>query len=166
MLTVIILNTTKWKWCAVWCPKTGKFVAQRKDKNNRSVYMHRLILGVPAGLQVDHRNMDPLDNKRANIRICSGSENMCNRRKQCNNVSGFKGVSWYRWNGKKGGKWKAQIRYRQRWYFTGYFDYPIAAAKAYDCVATKLHGRFARTLSRLPHSNLAYTSQSVPLVQS
>lgn len=47
-----------------------------------SIAMHRLILGFPKypEFQVDHINHNGLDNRRVNIRICTASENIRNRR--------------------------------------------------------------------------------------
>lgn len=37
-------------------------------------YMHRLILGVKKGQEVDHKNRNGLDNRRANLRIATSSQ--------------------------------------------------------------------------------------------
>lgn len=42
----------------------------------------------------DHINQNPLDNRKANLRIVTNSKNLFNRGKNTNNTSGFKGVSW------------------------------------------------------------------------
>jgi hypothetical protein len=56
--------------------------------------MHREILGLQRGdgLCVDHLNRDPLDNRRANLRICSQAENMQNRAIDGRGNSRFRGV--------------------------------------------------------------------------
>lgn len=60
--------------------------------------LHRQLLGlVPldsTDIKVDHKNNDKVDNRRANLRLCTCSENSCNRAKQSNNRSGIKGVCW------------------------------------------------------------------------
>lgn len=48
----------------------------------RTVRMHRHIMGTPKGLVTDHVNHNPLDNRKENLRICTQSENMRNRRDQ------------------------------------------------------------------------------------
>ena len=49
----------QWNWCAAWCPITRSFYATRRDYtvNRRlgiTVPMHRVIMGMPTGVQVDH----------------------------------------------------------------------------------------------------------------
>src|SRR5688572_14268873 len=45
-------------------------------QGGRKVYMHRLILGAPRGMDVDHENRDGLDNRRCNIRVATRSQNI------------------------------------------------------------------------------------------
>lgn len=45
----------------------------------KTILMHRLIMVVQSGLDVDHRNHLKLDNRRCNLRICTRSENNRNR---------------------------------------------------------------------------------------
>lgn len=105
--------------------------------------MHRLILDVPKGAEVDHINGNGLDNRRRNLRICTRSENQWNRRLAPNNTSGFKGV--YRFQG----KWRAQIQSFGKKIHIGLYETRIEAARAYDEVAIKCHGDFAATNKRL-----------------
>jgi len=55
------------------------------------------------GLQIDHINGDPWDNRIENLRIATPSQNQANRKKGMGCTSEYKGVSYYR------GKWTAQI---------------------------------------------------------
>jgi hypothetical protein len=67
----------QWKWHA-HKDKNGKlWYAERADKSRKPklVKMHREILRTPAGLVVDHRNGNGLDNRRVNIHSCTTAEN-------------------------------------------------------------------------------------------
>lgn len=47
-----------------------------------TILMHRYIMGVenePRGVEIDHINRNPLDNRKANLRVCDRSINMRNR---------------------------------------------------------------------------------------
>ena len=100
--------------------------------------MHRSVLNPGLGKQVDHINRNKLDNRFANLRICSPSQNNWNCGvKRKNNTSGFKGVSKY----KK--KWVATIQANREHIHIGYFKNKVKAAKAYNQAALKYHGEFA-----------------------
>jgi len=121
---------------AVHCHTTPEGVQQ-------NWLMHRLIMSWAAGqrlprhLQVDHLNHDPLDNRRANLRLCTPNQNQWHKTLQANNTSGFRGVSWNK------GRWEARIRcYRQR-INLGRYDDAVTAALAYDAAARLLHQDFA-----------------------
>src|SRR5438132_1563788 len=45
------------------------------------IYLHRLIMAPPFGIEVDHINHDGLDCRRSNLRLCSRSQNFMNKRK-------------------------------------------------------------------------------------
>ena len=103
--------------------------------------MHRLILGAPAGLTVDHISGDKLDNRKVNLRLASWRENIRNRGASAANKSGFKGVSWHSGNR----KWCAQIRIGPTGAktFLGLFETKEEAAIAYNLAAIQHHGEFA-----------------------
>jgi hypothetical protein len=113
---------------------------KRHGKNSKLLSMHRFIYNPPAGLVVDHRNCNGLDNRRENLRPATRSQNTCNTPKRKNTTSRFVGVHF----SKKSKKWVAQIKYKGGKKWLGYFDNEIDAARVYDLAAVKYHGEFAR----------------------
>ncbi len=106
----------------------------------RKVFMHRVIMGDPPGIDVDHRDCDGLNNRRGNLRNATQSQNNMNRRLQSNNTSGLKGVSW----SKRDSKWQAQIKIQRKAIHLGYFASPEAAHAAYCAASADLHCEFGR----------------------
>ena len=63
--------------------------------DGRAVYLHRLIVGCPTDKVVDHLNGNPLDNRRANIRVTDKAGNGRNRTgAQQNSTTGLRGVTY------------------------------------------------------------------------
>jgi hypothetical protein len=120
----------------------GYVYAHRKvDGKKIDTPIHRLLLQPPTGLVCDHINGDKLDNRRANLRVTTQSNNRRNSVGKRTNTSGFKGVVWAAFNN----KWRAQIFPNGKTVSIGYFDDPAEAARAYDARARQLYGEFART---------------------
>jgi len=99
------------------------------------------LLDIPDWLFVDHINHNGLDNRKANLRLATRTENNRNRRKfnKPGRTSRFKGVS--RRKGSK--RWSANIWLDGRQKSLGHFDDEIEAACAYDTAACKFHKEFA-----------------------
>ena len=104
-----------------------------------SKLLHRLIINSPLGLHTDHINGDRLDNRRANLRVCTHAENARNRGGDSRNKSGYKGVN----SSKNGKRWMAYIRLAGKTTNLGTYDTKEEAARAYDEAALSLHGEFA-----------------------
>jgi hypothetical protein len=110
------------------------------------LYMaHRLIWkinhgSIPDRAQIDHINGNKCDNRLQNLRLCSGSQNCCNRPANSRNKSGYKGVYW--WKAKKA--WRADVVARGKHFYLGTFATAELAHAAYRKAAAELHGEFAR----------------------
>ena len=102
--------------------------------------LHRIIMGEPEDLVVDHINRDPLDNRRENLRIVTQQENTMNMSMSKRNKSGVPGVSW----NKRDNKWLATITSKYKLIYLGCFDNLEGAAKARKDAEMKYFGEFAR----------------------
>ena len=91
--------------------------------------------------EIDHIDGNPSNNRWCNLREATCSQNHANTRRQSNNTSGYKGVSF----DKRKRLWRADIKLNGRQYFVGYFRTPEEAHRAYLRKAVELHGEFARS---------------------
>lgn len=107
-----------------------------------STLMHRQILNVLKGMVVDHIDGNGLNNTRANMRICTYSENLGYQRTlRKNKTSRFKGVSWNTQNE----HWVSNIQVNKKYMHIGAFDDETEAAKAYDAMSMRHFKEFAYT---------------------
>lgn len=133
---------TRWDW-----GNNGSGVTRSTTINGKdiTIYMHRIIaarMGLNIeGLNIDHKDRNPYNNQRLNIRTSTRSENSINRNSNKNNTSNYKGVTW----NKRLEKWHAKIMKDGKHYHLGYFDNSEEAARAYDLKALELFGQFALT---------------------
>lgn len=113
-----------------------------KGNNKTEIRMHRELMKLTdKKLFVDHINHNGLDNQKSNLRICTRSQNMANRRKHKKATSKYFGVGlgWY--NEKR--TWRARIRKDNKVMHIGWFKNELDAALAYNEAAIKYHGEFA-----------------------
>lgn len=127
-------------WMARFDPKLGVFYANSYSHRRMSI-LHRVILGAPSDKEVDHKNGEPLDNRRSNLRLSTRHQNSMNHKINKNNTSGFKGVSWH----SQARKWRAYIALNYRQIGLGLFNCPKEAHAAYMAAAQKHCGEFARS---------------------
>lgn len=102
----------------------------------RTMLMHRFILNAPPGFVVDHKNGNGLDNRRANIRICTHAQNCANSYRPASK-SGFRGVT------KSGAGFRAEITSNGVKWSSQTLKTAEEAARVYDAKAVDLHGEFA-----------------------
>lgn len=112
--------------------------------DGKTCKVHRLIWLIVYGewplLDIDHINRNPSDNRIANLRLATDSQNLGNMCKPCTNKSGKKGVSWHA----IGKKWQAHIRVDGTNFYLGLFDTVDEAHAAYMAKAIECRGEFAR----------------------
>lgn len=88
----------------------------------RAVYLHRFLLGLVPGddIRVDHINGNKLDNRRANLRVCTDAQNQQN----LHHCGPHRGASWHA----KRGRWRARAMLDQKEHWLGYYDTEEEAA--------------------------------------
>lgn len=87
--------------------------------------------------EVDHRNKNRGDDRFANLREATRSQNCANRGVFKNNKAGIKGVDL------TPAGWRARIRKDGQLRHIGYFPTSADASAAYQQEAQKVHGEFA-----------------------
>jgi hypothetical protein len=132
-----------------WCAMIDKSTVYAKrgaydGGKHRTVLMHRVIMGDPESLDIDHRDGNGLNNRRhggdGNLRVATKAQNARNKGRRRDNASGVKGVYWH----KSAGKWAAQIRMDGTVIWSERFNCKTAAAIAYAKASRVLHGEFGR----------------------
>ena len=111
----------------------------QKDGTRRQVYMHAFIIGKINGLEIDHINNNPLDNRRCNLRHVTHQEN-CINRKSLHRSSEYKGV----YRNKNDKVWRSQITIRGKLYDLGGYESEKDAAWVYNVWAESFFGKYAK----------------------
>lgn len=124
--------------------KVGNRGYWRIGIDGRRCLAHRLAWawfhGYDPQEDVDHINGVRDDNRIANLRIATRSQNLWNSRRHFDNSSGFKGVSF----DKNRRQWQAHICVAGKVIHLGRFSTPEEAHAAYLAAALKYFGDFAR----------------------
>jgi hypothetical protein len=118
----------------------GRMYALRRPQQE-TIYLHRLLMGLEYGdkRQVDHRDCDTMNNRRANLRIATAAENARNGKIQSNNTSGYIGVTQ-----RSCGKWEAYVHVNRKRIYLGVHASKHEASRVRDVAARHHHGEFAR----------------------
>lgn len=92
-------KVSKFSW---WISSDG-YAYRRID--NKTIRMHRVIMNATDTQMIDHINRNKLDNRKANLRVCTQSQNMLNTNPRSTNKTGVVGVSW----DKNRRRWRSSI---------------------------------------------------------
>lgn len=104
--------------------------------NSKYIVMHRMLIDVPPGMEIDHINHNGLDNRRNNLRIVTREQNTRNARR----LDGkYKGVI------RSGNRWVARIAVNGKTRKVAFLDTEEGAAMAYDKAALVIFGEYAHT---------------------
>lgn len=131
----------RWKWCLSRGQGGLKYAIHsiRANGHLTTIPMHRVILRLYQGRVCDHINGDGLDNRKANLRLCTQQQNTYNQRARRVSATGYKGPYLH-----KGGLWKSSITVNGKTKYLGYWQTARQAALIYDAAARQYFGEFAR----------------------
>lgn len=106
--------------------------------------LHRIIWCLyygedPGDDEIDHRDVNPSNNRIRNLRRATHSENLSNTKRSAANTSGVKGVSW----DARRRKWRASLKRARQYVFIAYFDSISAAEHAVVKARSRFHKEFA-----------------------
>lgn len=123
-----LVSKYTWSLHQVKCQNVIKLYA-RTWNCGKPIYMHRLIMGLPAFKIVDHKNGDGLINTDANLRIGDYSSNNHNSNRSSHR--GYYRVGW---------KWRACVKEGKSRHL-GMFPTRAAAKQAYDQAVNDITNR-------------------------
>lgn len=136
---------TKTKHCRTFYAARNVY---ENGKNRHTIRLHRDILNLKIGdgKKIDHINHNGLDCRKQNLRVCTESENQCNRTIISKSRTGLRGICL------RGNKFfEINIMLFQKNIYGGTWKNLKEAVKYRNCMARILHGRFCALL-KLPSS--------------
>lgn len=102
---------------------------------NKLIFMHREINKTPDNLYTDHINRDKLDNRKANLRSCTYSQNLINKPLKKDGVQ-------YRHDRPKS-PWRVYVSHNKKEIYVGCFPDYEDAKNIRAAVNEQLNGEFA-----------------------
>lgn len=132
----------QWKW-HVQLANNKYYVVGYLEKDKYQ-YMHRVIMGIKdKNIFIDHKDKNPLNNQRDNLRIATRSENNINRIKY-SGISKYKGVNiQINRRGDKVYTYWIAVCTKDKKIYKKSFKEEKEAALWYNQKAKELHGEFA-----------------------
>lgn len=116
--------------------KDGYCSLETTDPISRKTIRMHYLFGCK---EYDHKDCNPLNNRRNNLRPATKSQNATNRSKQSNNTSGIVGVYWH----KRDQTWEAGIGINNKYIHLGCFSNKIDAIKTRLKAEKEYFGEFA-----------------------
>lgn len=123
-----------------WYPCMNRQTGAVYITNQHGKVLHKHLIDCPKGYEVDHINLDTMDNRCCNLRVCTHQQNQCNQPLQRNNTSGFSGVSYY----PPRKKFRARIKVCQHDIHLGYYHSLDEAVQARNVGMELMFGEYAR----------------------
>lgn len=96
----------------------------------------KMVTGLDASDEVDHKNTIRSDNRLVNLRLATRVQQNRNRGLRIDNTSGVKGVQLH-----KSGKWEARVSSK----YLGLFDSVEEAVKVVDATRARAHREFSNS---------------------
>jgi HNH endonuclease/AP2 domain len=90
----------------------------------------------PKGLEVDHIDRNPRNNRKDNLRLATRSQQLCNNKRQ---NTKHRGVYYEQ----STGKWFVQVQYEGKVHWGGRFSTKEEAMEVREKMAKEIHGEFA-----------------------
>ena len=112
-------------------------VDYRKYLVHRIIWLH--VHGQWPDGEIDHADGDGLNNRIANLRLATRTQQLANSHRGRRNRTGFKGVSW----NTQRQRYQAKIQRERKVRHLGFFNDPAEAHAAYCRAARELFGEFA-----------------------
>lgn len=118
-----------------------RYEGSPRNGNHRAILMHREILGTTERThKVDHQDGNGLNNQKYNIRVCTHSQNMSNRKVSYKKKIKYLGVLFDR----KKNKYKASMKLNGIVYRSALLETPELAAIAYNELVQKYKPDFGK----------------------
>ena len=108
--------------------------------NSKGVKLHNILFGATPGYEIDHIDLNPLNNSRKNLRVITHQGNQINQPLQRNNSSGVSGVSYY----PPRKKYRARIKIGQHDIHLGYYPTFQEAVQARNVGMECMFGEYGR----------------------
>lgn len=122
-----------------WHITQDGYVAAYCVEQDKIVKLHRLIMGFPNDVDIDHINHKLNDNRKQNLRACEHMKNMINQSKRSDNTSGVPGVNY----NKSTNQWMARIGVNGDRVLLGLFENFDDAVKARKQAEEKYYQNFS-----------------------